>query len=300
MYSSDFYSNFHPGLRAVERHGPGCQYEGAPGPHDHPVGARGNWLPVISPMNRLVTEQISEVVATYSSNMCTIHVIQTDIKSEQCPYILCLYVLLSPPFFCYCGRSSSQRSKCLPTSPPPSEVCVTGAEGLTPPTTQTHSTLIFCYTLHGVLRGCIAGRFFSLDNLRNHALPYVYHHQQVWPRVARWQQSGPGCSAAGWCLLQWVELCDNRGHRLWPGDHHHSWDWPQVKQSHTQGQQGICSISNICFKVTSQLINRIGWHSLFEGLQFQKVFPRISSIEEWNLALIVRNEGTVFNWYVFN
>lgn len=46
----DFLSNFHPGLRAAERHDPGSQHEGAPGPHDHPVGARGKQLTALSSM----------------------------------------------------------------------------------------------------------------------------------------------------------------------------------------------------------------------------------------------------------
>lgn len=39
-------SNFQPGLRAAERHDPGRQHEGAPGPHDYPDRARSKWLSV--------------------------------------------------------------------------------------------------------------------------------------------------------------------------------------------------------------------------------------------------------------
>lgn len=41
----------HAGLRAAERHDPGRQYEGASGPHDHPVRARGKLFIVKHPAN---------------------------------------------------------------------------------------------------------------------------------------------------------------------------------------------------------------------------------------------------------
>lgn len=72
--------------------------------------------------------------------------------------------------------------------------------------------------------------FHIFKEWSDQVLLYVSHHKQVWPGVAWWEQAGQGSSTAGWGLLQRVELCDYRGHRLWPGGHHRSWNWPQVKQ----------------------------------------------------------------------